>query len=242
VRSHAYRVAAIAFAKADGLIRGFKDARMLAVKYKAVADQEDALANYLEGERLVESHHYRGAAVAFAKAAEFVPGFRDADQLAAHYTDLADRDDARSYYRKGERLMDRQEFDQAAIAFDQADRFVPGFRHAREMAERARSYIAPEFFELRGLIQKSVKNGIPLNWLKDVHHGYTEHVKISNIRIIRQGRFNRVHEYWPYRLQVTGVCDLEDAKGNEQKLSFDNIVDYRVYRNDFGEWYATFRQ
>ncbi|NWF36352.1 hypothetical protein F3F93_06325 [Mariprofundus sp. KV] len=241
IRTHDHRAAATAFARADAFIRGFKDAHQLSMKYMAIADQEDALANYLQGERLAEAHHYRDAAAAFTAALGFVPDFRDATQLATHYTDLANREDARRSYREGERLMDRQEFDQAAIAFDKADRFVPGFRHARDMAARARSYIAPEFFELRGLVQKSVDNGIPLSWLRDVHQGYAEDVKISTIRIIRQGRFNTTHEYWPYRLQVKGVCDLEVAKGNEQKLAFDTVVDYRVFRDDFGEWRATFR-
>jgi len=241
VGAHEHRAAATAFARADAFIRGFKDAHQLAMKYKAIADQEDALANYLQGERLAEAHHYRDAAAAFTTALGFVPDFRDAGLLSARYTDLANREDARRYYRKGERLMDRQEFDQAAIAFDQADRFVPGFRHAGAMADRARSYIAPEFFELKRLVQKSVDRGIPLSWLRDVHNGYAEDVKISTIRIIRQGRFNATHEYWPYRLQVKGVCDLEVAKGNEQKLAFDTVVDYRVFRDDFGEWRATFR-
>lgn len=239
--AHEHRAAATAFASADAFIRGFKDAHQLAMKYRVIADREDALANYLQGEQLAETHHYRDAAAAFTAALGFVPDFRDATQRAAHYTELANREDARRYYREGERLMDRQEFEQAAIAFDRADRFVPGFRHAGAMAERARSYIAPEFFELRRLVQKSVDRGIPLSWLRDVHHGYAEDVKISNIRIIRQGRFNGIHEYWPYRLQVTGVCDLEAAKGNEQKLAFDTVVDYRVFRDDFGEWRATFR-
>ena len=86
-----------------------------------------------------------------------------------------------------------------------------------------------------------MEHGIPFRWLHDVHHGYAKDVRVTNIRIIRQGRFNTVHEYWPYRLQVTGVCDLEVANGEEKKLSFDTVVDYRVFRDDFNEWRATFR-
>jgi len=236
-----HRAAAEAFARAESFVRGFKDAHVLALRYKDLADREDALASYLEGERLAGGQHYREASAAFERALSFVPNYRDAHVLALHFSDLANREDARRHYRKGERLMDRQDFDQAAQAFDQADHFVSGFRNARELAARARSFIAPGHFELRSLVQESVGHGIPLRWLHDVHHGYAEDVRVTNIRIIRQGRFNTVHEYWPYRLQVTGVCDLEVANGEEKKLSFDTVVDYRVFRDDFNEWRATFR-
>jgi len=241
VQNHQHRAAAEAFARAESFVRGFRNAHVLALRYKDLADREDALASYLEGERLVGDHHYREAAAAFERALSFVPNFRDAAALALHYSDLANREDARRFYIKGERLMDRQDFDQAAQAFDQADHFVPGFRNARALAERARAFIAPGHFELRTLVQESVEHGIPLRWLHDVHHGYAEDVKVTNIRIIRQGRFNTVYEYWPYRLQVTGVCDLEVANGEEKKLSFDTVVDYRIFRDDFNEWRATFR-
>jgi len=241
VRNHQLRAAAQAFVKAESFVHGFRDAHALAAKYKMIADQEDALANYREGERLADEHQYRAAASAFERALSFVPHYRDADALAVHYTDLANREDARRLYRKGERLMDRQDFDQAARAFDQADGFVPGFRNARELAARARSFIAPEHFELRNLVQESVRHGIPLHWLHDVHHGHTEHVKVATIRVIRQGRFNEFREFWPYRLRVSGSCELEISKDNEQQRSFDAVVDYRIFRDDFGDWKATFR-
>lgn len=235
-----YRVASEAFAAAEQFVAGFRDAALLAAKFKGIADHEDALANYERGQQLADDQQYRAAAEAFGRTLSYVAGYRDAAVLADYYTDLANREDAIKFYRKGMRLMDRQDFEQAAIAFDRAEQFVAGFKDARAMAERARYFIPPRFFELRHLVQKSVKHGVPLNWLDDVHRGVTEHVKVSSIRVIREGRFNEFHEYWPYRIRVRGTLELELGKDNEEQRSFDTVVDYRVFRDDFGEWKATF--
>jgi tetratricopeptide (TPR) repeat protein len=241
VQNHEHRTASIAFARAEEFIPGFKDAHALAAKYKGMADLQDALARYREGERLADNHQYRAAASAFNASLSFVPGYRDAYELVAHYTGLANRQDARRHYEQAMQFMDRQDFERAAREFEKADQFVPGFRDAITMAERARYFIPPNSFRLRHLVQESVQHGIPLSWLHDVHQGYTEEVKITSVRVIRQGRFNERREFWPYKLQVRGSCELEISKDNEQKVSFDTVVPYRVFRDDFGDWKARFR-
>ena len=241
VQQHRHRDAAIAFAKADGFIPNYRDARQLAGKYKQIADQEDALAYYQKGDALAQSHQYRAAAQAFNQSLSFVPGFRDAYEQARHYTDLANREDAGRYYARAMDLMDEQAFGRAAQAFEQADRIVPGFRDAEAMANQARSFIPPNDYELKELVQESVKKGIPLTWLDDIHQGYTEDVVITGLRIVRRGYFNARHEFWPYRLRVSGTYKLEIPNANEQVLSFDTVVDYRIFRDDFGDWKASFR-
>jgi len=241
VQQHRHREAALAFAKAYGFIPNYRDARQLAEKYKHMADQEDALAYYQKGDALAQSHQYRAAAQSFNQALSFVPGFRDAHEQAVYYTDLANREAARRYYAKAMNLMDEQRYGRAAQAFEQANRFVPGFRDAEAMADKARSIVAPGDYELKQLVQESVKKGIPLAWLDDVHQGYAEAVVVTGVRVERRGYFNARHEFWPYRLRVSGTYTLEISKANEQTLSFDTVVDYRVFRDDFGDWKATFR-
>jgi len=241
VQQHRHREAAVAFAKAHGFIPNYRDAREQAQKYKNIADQEDALAYYDKGDALAQTHRYRAAAQAFNQALSFVPGFRDAHEQAAYYTGLANREEARRYYSKAMDLMDEQDYGRAAQAFEQANRIVPGFRDAEAMADKARSIVPPGTYELKELVQESVKKGIPLSWLDDVHQGYAEEVAVTGVRVERRGYFNERHEFWPYRLRVSGTYTLEISKTNEQALSFDTIVDYRVFRDDFGDWKATFQ-
>jgi len=191
---------------------------------------------------LAAEQHYRAAASAFTEALSFVPAYRDATILATRYTELANREDAHRYYTEGLQQMNQQQFAEAARSFDQAEQFVSGFRNARHMAEKARSFVPPDDYQLRHLVQQSVKQGIPLTWLHDVHRGVTEDVHIASISVFRQGRFNQQQKFWPYRLRLTGTCKLELAKDNEPVVSFDTVVDYRVFRDDFGDWKATFRQ
>ena len=242
VQQQHYRVAANAFARADGFIPGYRDAYALAAKYKAIADQADALIRYRRGKQLAAEHQYRAAATAFTKALSFVPGYRDASLLATRYSRLADRADAGRYYEQGIQLMQADRFAEAARSFARADQFVPGFRDARDMAERAESFVPPDSYQLRHIVQQSVHKGIPLSWLHDVHRGYTEDVQIRSVSVLRQGRFNHRREFWPYRLRLSGTCKLEIARGNEQVVGFDTIVDYRLFRNDFGDWQADFRE
>jgi len=240
VQQHRYRAAAVAFAKAYGLIPDYRDAGLLAAKYKHIADQADALASYENGDALAQSHQYRAAVRAFNQAQLFVPGFRDASERAAYYTGLANREEARRYYNRGMDLMDAQAYGRAAQAFEQADRIVPGFRDAEAMADRARAIVPPGAYQLQGLVQASVNKGIPLSWLDDVHQGYAEDVVVTGVRVERRGYFNERHEFWPYKLRVSGRYTLETAAGKEQARSFNTSVDYRIFRDDFGDWKATF--
>jgi len=241
VQQHRYRYAVSAFNEALVFIPNYKNARMLSQKYQLLADQKDALVLYQKGQKLAEHHQYRAAAQAFIATSQFIPSYRDADKLAKHYRQLADRKDARAYYAKGLVYMNQQEFTLAANAFKKANYFVPGFRDATALARKASLLSPPTKPQLRQLVQQSVQHGIPLSWLDDVHHGYTEEVSVAGIEVIRYGRFNQKHEFWPYKIRVYGACKLEVTKTDERQISFDTIVHYRVFRDDFGDWKAVFK-
>jgi len=230
-----YRAAATAFRQADAFIPGFNDARRLAVKYKQMADRADARRYYNDGERLAQQQQYREAAAAFQSALGFVADYRDAALLAARYVDMANQADALLSYNKASSLMAQQQFAEAATAFTRANHIVPGFRDAGAMAHKARLLMPPYRHQLQALVQASVIHGVPLTWLDDVHQGYTEEVRIADVQIIRQGDFNARDEYWPYRLLVKGLCQLELPDGQKQDLSFETLVDYRIFRDDFGD-------
>ncbi len=122
-----------------------------------------------------------------------------------------------------------------AQAFDQADRIVPRFRGAEAMA-----IVPPGAYQLQSLVQANVNKGIPLSWLDDVHQGYAEDVMVtegvSSIAVI----FNERHEFWLYKIRLSGSYTLETASGKEQALPLNTSVDYRVFRDNFGDWKATF--
>jgi len=138
--------------------------------------------------------------------------------------------------------MARDDFKHAAQAFEKANQYIPDFRDSLHMAELARSFVPPNQNELKRIIQHSVTHGIPLNWLHDEHRGVTEEVRITHVRVIRQGRFNHHRQFWPYRLRVQGKCELELSEKEERMVQFDSKVDFRMFRNDFGEWEAHFRK
>jgi len=117
VQQQQYRAAANAFARSDEFIPGYRDAYALESKYKAMADQADALLQYESVKQLAAERKYRAAAAAFTKALSFVPGYRDASLLAARYTRIADRVDADRYYEQGVQLMQADRFTKAARSF-----------------------------------------------------------------------------------------------------------------------------
>jgi len=240
VEQQRYREASLGFAKAYSFIPDFRDARQLAEKYKYLADQDDALIYYQKANALAQSYQYRSAAQAFNQALSFVPDFRDARKQSLYYTGLANRAEAKGYYTQAMDLMDEQRYSRAASAFEQANNIVPGFRDAEFMAEKARSMVAPEEYELKRLVQQSVQKGIPLSWLDDVHQGYAEEVVVTGVNVQRRGYFNEHNGFWPYKLHVRGTYTLEVGNAKEQALVFDTVVDYRIFRDDFGDWKATF--
>lgn len=241
VRTHSYRSASRLFGQSESYIHGYKDAYQLAEKYKSMADLADALIHYNSAQALALQKNYRTASAEFGRALSFIPNYKDAVSLEMRYRKKADKQDALKHYQRANTFMGQQRFKQAAMEFDAAERFVSGFKDARYQAEYARSLVPPSHAQLQALVQRSVANGVPLSWLHDVHQGYSEHVVIHSIQVLRQGRFNLHKEYWPYRLNVSGVTDLEVPNAEEQKITFTRVVDFRIFRDDFGGWKATFR-
>ncbi|MDQ6991999.1 MAG: DUF4407 domain-containing protein [Mariprofundus sp.] len=150
--------------------------------------------------------------------------------------------DARSSYDEALVQMDRQDFLRAATLFEKADRWIPGFRDAAKLAARATSFIPPTSTQLRELVQQSVAKGIPLAWLHSVDEGYTEAVKVLNVKVIWHRRFDPKYEFWPYRLDLVGSCKLVQPRQGEHEVQFQAVVDYGIFRDDVGHWRTTFQQ
>lgn len=232
-----YRQAAEAFQTVLSYVPDYRDAATLSVRYKSLADQQDAQRNYQLGLAEARQGHYRDAANAFAQANQFVSGYLDAANLYQHYTRLADEQDAALYYNDGLRYFDQDEFKEAAAAFRKSDEFVPGFRNAREMAEEAEYAIAPRDYRVINMIKKEInEHGAGHRWFKEHSRSRFISMQVDHIRILNVGRYDRLRHEWPYRmhLELSGV--VENRAGQHERVSSEVNETFYLYRDRKGRW------
>jgi tetratricopeptide (TPR) repeat protein len=123
-----FREASSAFKRSLLFIPDYKDARLLADKYKGLADQKDAIELYQRGKEFAEQESFREASNAFSGALSFVPNYKDAGPLADKYKGLADQKDAQLHYDRGVILMGQNRFQEADAEFQKANDYVPQAR------------------------------------------------------------------------------------------------------------------
>ncbi|MHA1749845.1 MAG: hypothetical protein ACTSYF_14540, partial [Promethearchaeota archaeon] len=61
---------------------------------------------------------------------------------------------------------------------------------------------------------------------------------ISYIEIIEMGIHNSRFRYWPVRAKVRGTCEAQFI-GETQINSFDQVGDFKIYRDDYDNWIAS---
>lgn len=240
-----HRAAANAFAKALTFIPNYKDAVQLAAKYKNIADQEDALKHYTQGQNLAAQHQYRAAMNSFQQALSFVANYRNSHRLVIKYKQLADEEDAKQQYALAEQYMEQQDFEAAANAFDASRSFVPDFRDSVFMAQKVRSYIPPAHRELKQLIEASFAGGIPHHYVNYLSNTRSIHdVKISNINVRDRGHFDRHGEFWNYMIYVKGSFEYMPSRREpniEQTMPIGREFNFHIGKTAYGNWKATIR-
>lgn len=130
------RDAVLNFMYADNAVDGYKDARTLVNKYKAVADEKDADRHYREGVDLATAQKYRDAANEFKSATSFVPVYKDAKELMSKYKTMADEKDAQTHYNKAVELAKADNFRTASEEFQTVTSFVADFKDAKSLASK----------------------------------------------------------------------------------------------------------
>ncbi len=128
-----FRDAVSEFNASSQFVSCYQDACLLSKKYKLLADQGDALAYYNLGKGAASRDEYRNASHAFTQALTFIPAFRDAATLAAHYKGLADHQDAAIQYAQGLAEAEVGHYRLAANAFSSAIGFVYDYKDSQQL-------------------------------------------------------------------------------------------------------------
>jgi len=245
VQNKQHRAAAKAFSKAASFIPNYQDAPQLAVRYKNIADQEDALKHYNAAQRLATAQQYRDAAAEFKVSLAFVANYRNALSLSMKYKDLADQQDARRQYELAQQYMEQQNFQAASQAFQASENFVMNFRDARFMAQKAASYVPPVNYQLKRLVIDSFKDGIPHTYVQHIQNPNSIHdIKILHVSVRNRGRFDRYGEFWPYRLHIEGTFEFyqwDNGQKTEHTHKLDRDFYFHLIKTNRNSWRAAIR-
>lgn len=230
-----FRDASVQFNKAVSFVPNFKDAQALATKYKTIADEKDAQTCYDKGLALVNAGNFRDAGIQFNKAVSFVSSFKDAQALATKYKNMADEKDAQAHYEKGQALMSQNDFKAAEKEFLSANNYLKGYKDALLLAEKARSAM-PNDAQIARAVTAALQKDIPVSWVGNLMGG--SNAKLNTIKVEKIGIYNDRERYWPMQIRVSGRCSLNDPFNQGKEVSFDNIGDFILFKDDYGEWKA----
>ncbi len=237
-KSENYRDASEQFEKATSFVATFKDSQSLAIKYKAKADEKDAVSHFEQGMSLVKTGSFREAAEQFEKSNSFVSNFKDSQSLSSKYKSLADGKDAQSHYESGQAYLAKNNFAEAEKEFLAADGFIKGYKDAVALAEKARNAM-PNDNQVASAVQRALQKEIPVSWVGNLGGG--RNAQLSAVNVQKIGIYNDRERYWPMRIRVAGKCLLNDPFNQGKVVSFDKIADFVLVRDDYGDWQASMR-
>ena len=216
----------------------FKDAKLLEKKYVNLANQKDALKHYEKGKELANQDRLRDASQEFKESLTFVPDFKDAKSLEKKYENLANNTDAKEHYDTGMTLMNQNKFQEAQTEFLKANEYIDGFKDALLLAKKCKNAM-PSEQQIFVAIAKRLQNEIPVSWVGNLMGG--KNAKLSKAQVVKIGIYNENQKYWPMKIQCVGQCILNDPFNPGKVVSFDQIGDFSLYRDDYGEWQAVLK-
>ena len=233
--SQNYRQASEEFKKALPFVPGYKDSEALAIEYKQKADEQDAEIHYQKGVELANSQNYRQASEEFKKALPFVPGYKDSEALAIEYKQKANEQDAEIHYQQGVSNMKYKKYMEALNEFQKAHNYIPAYKDTVQLIEVCQKSMPPTEDIVAQAVRAELKNKVPFSWVNTLGAGSDAKLKIVQIQKI--GIFNEKNNYWPMKIRVAGNA-IDGNFVAPKRVSFDKIADFRLYRNDYGDWQA----
>jgi tetratricopeptide (TPR) repeat protein len=235
-----YRDASNEFDKALSFVRNFKDSSDLKAKYKKLADEEDAEKHYIEGKKLINEKKYRDASNEFSKSLSFVSGYKDSQSLKEKYKKMADEQDAEKHYQEGKRLMQQKKYTLAYDEFVKSNEYVYSYKDVLQLIDESKNKMPPSENEIINAVERCLsRDGVPVSWVGNLMGGGK--TTINSISVIRVGIFNESQNYWPMIIRVQGSSLLNDPFNKGKRVSFDKNGDFRLYRDDYGDWQATLK-
>ncbi len=95
---------------------------------------------------------------------------------------------------------------------------------------------APSDDTVRSAIAESLRHQVPSSWSGSLLPCKTGQIELIEIR--QRGKFNKKAGYWPIKAHVKGTCEVDLLFKREVK-GFDQVGDFRLYQDDYGEWKAS---
>ena len=96
--------------------------------------------------------------------------------------------------------------------------------------------VPPTQSDIESAVTRYLQKEVPVSWVGNLMGG--KNAKIISIEIDRRGLYNKDSKYWPFKLKVKGACEVNDPFNKGKNISFDNVGDFVLYRDDYGDWQA----
>jgi len=90
---------------------------------------------------------------------------------------------------------------------------------------------------LKQSIGECINKQVPPSWAGSLLGG--KNAKVELIEIQQIGDYNEQYRYWPIKARVKGYCQADYLFKTETK-SFDKVGDFRVVKDDYGNYKASF--
>lgn len=97
----------------------------------------------------------------------------------------------------------------------------------------------PSNYDIEQAIKECLRKQVPKTWSGSLMGG--RNGKVSNIQVIEMGIYNSRYRYWPVKAKVQGTCEAQFI-GQTQVNSFNQVGDFKVSQDDYGNWTASLDQ
>jgi hypothetical protein len=87
-------------------------------------------------------------------------------------------------------------------------------------------------------VREELSKSVPERWMNAMVVGGDSN--ITSIKIIEWGDFNSDAKYWPVKVKVTGSAKLRVPFGKAEVRNFDEVGEFRFYKDDYEKWQSKF--
>lgn len=91
--------------------------------------------------------------------------------------------------------------------------------------------------EVASAIATYLKKKVPVLWAGNLMGGSNGTIKTLSIQ--KWGNYNDQYKYWPVNVRVAGTCTVDNIFSKETR-SFDKTGDFKLKKDDYGNWTAEF--
>jgi tetratricopeptide (TPR) repeat protein len=236
VKEKKYRDAAGEFDKALSFVPNYKDAAGLKEKYTNIANTGDAEDHYIKGINYAKNMEYRNAVEEFSSSLTFVPNYKDAEPLSAKYKAMADEQDAKIHYDKAIDLMNKKDYSGAYEEFKESTKYVSDYKDTAEFMKKCEDNMPPSAEAVAVAVGRCLQSDIPISWVGNLMGG--KNAKVMTVEVVKVGIYNQRQLYWPMKIHVVGTCQLNDPFNQGKVVKFDNVGNFMLSKDDYGEWQA----